>query len=77
MASSSYPPKNVDAVTPESNFFHFYTKFVRNFLVVTSTPTIAPISSSLGILVAMFGETRVFAATMFVEIVPSPFWHLA
>ena len=65
-ASSSDPPQNVDAVTPESNFVHFYSKYVR-ILVVSRTPTIAPINSSLGTLVALFGETRVFAATMFVK----------
>ena len=40
---------------------------------VSHTPTTAPINSSLGMLVAMFGEAPVFAATMFVEKVPSLF----
>ena len=46
-------------------------------LEASRAPTIAPISSSLGILVAMFGDTHVLAATMLVETVLSSYVHLA
>ena len=36
-----------------------FTPRTSDILVVSRTPTIAPINSSLGMLVAMFGDTRV------------------
>ena len=49
---------------------------VVEILFVSRTPTTAPISSSLGMLVAMLGATLVFAATMLVNRESSLYLYL-
>lgn len=69
-AGSSYPPQHVHAVTPK------YKLALVNLSILAIdranlVPKTAPISSSLGMLVADSIATRVLEATRLLDIVPS------